>query len=137
MPTYEYECTKCGKEFDYFQSIKEPAKDTCEACGGALIKLLSAGTGLIFKGSGFYITDYKGKSGSEGGARDSGGAKDSGGSKSESKSSDSGSGSGDSSKAGSSKSEGASKGGGESKSSDSASSSPSKPSGSGAAKSGD
>lgn len=59
MPTYEYECTKCGKHSEYFQSIKEAPKTECEHCGGKLTKLLSAGSGLIFKGSGFYITDYK------------------------------------------------------------------------------
>ena len=59
MPTYEYQCTKCNEHFEYFQSIKDAPKKTCEACGGDLTKLLSAGTGLIFKGSGFYITDYK------------------------------------------------------------------------------
>ena len=59
MPTYEYQCTKCEQEFEYFQSIKEEPKTVCEKCGGNLVKLLSGGTGLIFKGSGFYITDYK------------------------------------------------------------------------------
>jgi putative FmdB family regulatory protein len=67
MPTYEYECTKCGGQFEYLQSIKDAPKDVCEQCGGELVKLLSAGTGLIFKGSGFYITDYKAKSGDESG----------------------------------------------------------------------
>jgi len=61
MPTYEYECRKCGEHFEYFQSIKDSPKTTCEKCGGELSKLLSAGSGLIFKGSGFYITDYKDK----------------------------------------------------------------------------
>ena len=64
MPTYEYECEKCGKIFDYFQSFSEEPKKTCEECGGKLRKLMSAGTGLIFKGNGFYITDYKNKSAS-------------------------------------------------------------------------
>lgn len=59
MPTYEYQCEKCGGEFEYFQSMSEPPKQVCEKCGGKLTKLLSAGAGLIFKGSGFYITDYK------------------------------------------------------------------------------
>jgi putative FmdB family regulatory protein len=63
MPTYEYQCDNCGKEFDYFQSMSDSPKTKCEECGGKLTKLLSAGSGLIFKGSGFYITDYK-KSGS-------------------------------------------------------------------------
>lgn len=88
MPTYEYQCRDCGGQFEYFQSISEPPKEKCEKCGGSLTKLLSAGTGLIFKGSGFYITDYKG-SGSTGSA--SGEKKSSGGegTKSESKGSDS------------------------------------------------
>lgn len=88
MPTYEYECTKCGEQFDYLQSIKEAPKVECEKCGGALTKLLSAGTGLIFKGSGFYITDYKTKSGGEassaGSGDKSGGAKEGSGSESKS-----------------------------------------------------
>ena len=72
MPTYEYACDKCGQQFDIFQSIKDAPKTTCEKCGGHLTKLLSAGSGLIFKGSGFYITDYKagnnnGRSDREGG----------------------------------------------------------------------
>lgn len=63
MPTYEYECRACGGHFEYFHSIAEPPKTTCEACGGELSRLIGGGAGLIFKGSGFYITDYK-KSGS-------------------------------------------------------------------------
>jgi putative FmdB family regulatory protein len=63
MPTYEYDCEGCGQNFEYFQSMSEPAKATCEQCGGTLRKLLSAGAGLIFKGSGFYITDYKNSGG--------------------------------------------------------------------------
>ncbi len=63
MPTYEYECSGCGGQFEFFQTMSEKPKETCETCGGKLTKLLSAGTGLIFKGSGFYITDYKTKSG--------------------------------------------------------------------------
>ncbi len=59
MPTYEYECKTCGEHFEYFQGISEDPKTTCEKCHGPLVKLVSAGTGLIFKGSGFYITDYK------------------------------------------------------------------------------
>ncbi|MCX7018669.1 MAG: FmdB family zinc ribbon protein [bacterium] len=66
MPTYEYECQDCGEHFEYFQSIKAAPKTKCEACGGRLQRLLSAGSGLIFKGSGFYITDYKKSDGSAG-----------------------------------------------------------------------
>jgi len=67
MPTYEYECTKCKKTFDAFQSMKDDAYKTCpkEKCRmktwgkGKVKRLLGAGAGLIFKGSGFYITDYR------------------------------------------------------------------------------
>ncbi len=66
MPTYEYICEKCGEEFEYFQSITEEPKGTCERCGGRLERMVGAGGGLIFKGSGFYITDYKRDNGSSG-----------------------------------------------------------------------
>ncbi|AXA37097.1 MAG: zinc ribbon domain-containing protein [Candidatus Hydrogenedentota bacterium] len=59
MPTYEYACTSCGEEFEYFQRMSEEPKKVCEKCGGRLERLVSSGSGLIFKGSGFYITDYK------------------------------------------------------------------------------
>ena len=61
MPTYEYQCKRCGKEFEYFQKVSDEPKQVCENCGGELIRLISSGAGLIFKGSGFYITDYKKK----------------------------------------------------------------------------
>lgn len=59
MPTYEYECGKCGHHFELFQSMKEPAKKTCPQCKGRVRRLISGGAGLIFKGSGFYATDYR------------------------------------------------------------------------------
>jgi putative FmdB family regulatory protein len=67
MPTYEYECAKCKKNFDAFQSMKDAAFTTCpkDKCSmktwgkGKVKRLLGAGAGLIFKGSGFYITDYR------------------------------------------------------------------------------
>jgi putative FmdB family regulatory protein len=67
MPTYEYQCEKCKKQFDLFQSMKDNALTTCpkEQCRmktwgkGKVKRLLGAGAGLIFKGSGFYITDYR------------------------------------------------------------------------------
>jgi len=67
MPTYEYHCEKCGKNFDAYQSMKDDAFGTCpkELCRkktwgkGKVKRLLGAGAGLIFKGSGFYITDYR------------------------------------------------------------------------------
>ena len=61
MPTYEYQCLNCGHKVEYFQSMKEPPRTVCPRCQGRLTRLVSSGTGLIFKGSGFYITDYKHK----------------------------------------------------------------------------
>lgn len=58
MPTYHYRCKKCGKEFEIFHSISEAVK-RCPECGGVLEKLIVPNAGLIFKGSGFYSTDYK------------------------------------------------------------------------------
>lgn len=61
MPTYEYRCGKCGYKFSQFQKITEPALSECPRCWGkdCVERLISGGGGLIFKGSGFYITDYK------------------------------------------------------------------------------
>jgi len=62
MPTYEYKCDACGSEFERFQSITAPAVKTCPKCGKKKVRrLISAGGGMIFKGSGFYITDYRDK----------------------------------------------------------------------------
>ena len=61
MPTYEYQCLDCKRKVEYFQSMKEAPRTKCTRCGGRLVRLVSTGTGLIFKGSGFYITDYKHK----------------------------------------------------------------------------
>src|SRR6185295_3631744 len=62
MPTYEYVCTKCGHQFEQFQSMRDEALKKCPKCGKkALKRLVGGGAGLIFKGSGFYITDYKNK----------------------------------------------------------------------------
>ena len=62
MPTYEYQCLKCKKRFDHLQKITDDPLKRCIHCGGRVERLISAGTGLIFKGTGFYITDYKKKS---------------------------------------------------------------------------
>lgn len=61
MPTYEYECAKCGKTFEVFQSMKDDPLKTCPntKCKGKVKRLIGTGAGLIFKGSGFYITDYR------------------------------------------------------------------------------
>jgi putative FmdB family regulatory protein len=58
MPTYEYRCDK-GHEFEVFQRMSEPPVEKCIHCGAKAERLLSAGAGLLFKGSGFYITDYR------------------------------------------------------------------------------
>ena len=63
MPTYEYKCNACGHEFEAFQSIKDDPLTTCPRCGKDEVqRLISPGGGLIFKGSGFYITDYRSSS---------------------------------------------------------------------------
>jgi putative FmdB family regulatory protein len=109
MPTYEYVCEKCGRTFEAFQRMTEEPLKTCidQACGGSVHRLLSGGAGFIFKGAGFYATDYRSdsykkaaekdkgsgsssssgssspgaatkKSGDKGGSKDSGGASDKG-----------------------------------------------------------
>ena len=62
MPTYEYECKKCGITFEKFQNITEKPIEKCPECGGSVRRLISAGAGVIFKGSGFYSTDYRSES---------------------------------------------------------------------------
>ena len=59
MPTYEYFCTSCGFEFEEFQSIASEPISVCPKCNAHVQRKISGGSGLIFKGSGFYITDYK------------------------------------------------------------------------------
>ena len=61
MPTYEYECTSCGHTFDAFQKMSDSPLTTCPKCKKGLRRLISSGAGIIFKGSGFYATDYKKK----------------------------------------------------------------------------
>lgn len=63
MPTYGYACQQCGHEFDAFQSITARPLRKCPACGQtALKRLIGTGAGIIFKGSGFYETDYRSES---------------------------------------------------------------------------
>ena len=72
MPTYDYVCDECGHKFDVFQSIKDPVLTTCPSCGDErLRRLIGAGAGIIFKGSGFYETDYKRSRASSGGSKKS------------------------------------------------------------------
>ena len=59
MPTYEYKCLDCEVGFDRFQSITEDPIRECPECGGKVKRLISGGAGFIFKGTGFYITDYR------------------------------------------------------------------------------
>ena len=59
MPTYEYECMECGQRFEKFQGIKDKSLKKCPKCGGRVKRLIGTGTTVIFKGSGFYHTDYK------------------------------------------------------------------------------
>ena len=60
MPTYEYACTECGKHIEVVQSMSDAPLDTCATCGGKLRKVFSP-IGIVFKGSGFYRTDSRGK----------------------------------------------------------------------------
>jgi putative FmdB family regulatory protein len=60
MPTYEYACTECGERTEVVQSFSDPPLTTCPVCGGAVRKVFSP-VGIVFKGSGFYRTDSRGK----------------------------------------------------------------------------
>ena len=62
MPTYEYKCEDCEEQFEFFQKMTEEPVKVCPMCGGDLQRLISGGIGVIFKGSGFYTTDYKNSS---------------------------------------------------------------------------
>ena len=67
MPTYDYKCSDCGHTFEELQSMKEDALVLCPKCGKkTLVRLIGGGGGMIFKGSGFYLTDYKGGSSGKG-----------------------------------------------------------------------
>ena len=59
MPTYDYQCEKCGHQFEVFQRMSDRPKRTCPECKGRVRRLIGTGAGLLFKGSGFYITDYR------------------------------------------------------------------------------
>jgi putative FmdB family regulatory protein len=83
MPTYEYHCEKCGHEFEARHSISAPALKICpeDLCArkkwgrGRVVKKISAGTGLLFKGGGFYITDYRSEGYKQAAKKDSAPAK--------------------------------------------------------------
>jgi len=59
MPTYEYACDKCGHKYEKFQSMSSDPDTLCPRCEGPVKRLIGTGAGVIFKGSGFYQTDYK------------------------------------------------------------------------------
>jgi putative FmdB family regulatory protein len=62
MPTYEYKCTECNHVFEVFQKMSDEPLKECPNCKGVIRRLIGSGAGTIFKGSGFYQTDYKNKS---------------------------------------------------------------------------
>lgn len=79
MPTYDYACEKCGHKFEEFQSITAKTLRKCPACGKlALKRLIGAGAGIIFKGSGFYQTDYRSDSYKNAATKENGGSKKTG-----------------------------------------------------------
>lgn len=74
MPTYQYVCNDCGHQFEEFQSISELPLTACPECKGHVERVISGGAGFLFKGSGFYITDYRSKSYKEAAKKESGGS---------------------------------------------------------------
>ncbi len=87
MPTYEYRCENCGNEIEVLQSMKDAPLTKCPKCGEeTLKKMISGGAGLIFKGSGFYLTDYKNKTSTNSNTSSSGSAAKTPDTKTESKS---------------------------------------------------
>lgn len=73
MPTYEYRCTTCGHLFEKFQKMSDEPGAPCPSCGEPAERRMSSGAGLLFKGSGFYITDYRGSSYKKAAESDAGG----------------------------------------------------------------
>ena len=79
MPTYDYRCSKCKHRFELFHSISDDTVKRCPKCKAKATRVPSGGAGLLFKGSGFYITDYRSASYKERAKQESGGGGDSGG----------------------------------------------------------
>ncbi|MBN1499120.1 MAG: hypothetical protein JW982_03115 [Spirochaetes bacterium] len=63
MPTYDYECNECGHVFEVFQTMSAEPVSVCEKCNGTVRRLISGGSGVIFKGSGYYVKDAKASQG--------------------------------------------------------------------------
>jgi len=61
MPNYEYQCKVCGKHLTKYQNMSDVPLKICPSCGGELVRLFSGGGGVIYKGEGFYVNDYKKK----------------------------------------------------------------------------
>lgn len=59
MPTYDYQCKECSHEFEAFQSMSDDPLKDCPECGKEVKRIIGGGSGIIFKGSGFYVTDSK------------------------------------------------------------------------------
>ena len=76
MPTYDYECNSCGASFEIFQSMSDEPVSVCPDCGGDVRRLIGGGAGIIFKGSGFYVTDNKRKAASSTTSPSAGGSAD-------------------------------------------------------------
>lgn len=77
MPNYDYQCKECGHTFEVFQKMSDPKLEDCpqDGCAGKVRRLLGTGSGLIFKGSGFYQTDYRSDSYKKGQSKESSGSK--------------------------------------------------------------
>jgi len=74
MPTYEYRCPECGNEFEKFGRMSDPPVQECPRCNAEAQRKISGGAGLVFKGSGFYITDYRGEGYKKAAESDKGGS---------------------------------------------------------------
>ncbi|MCL2834570.1 MAG: zinc ribbon domain-containing protein [Treponema sp.] len=77
MPTYEYECKSCKHTFDVFQAISDEPVKICPKCGKKVRRLINGGSGIIFKGHGFYVTDHTSSSNHGGGSHTHGSSRDS------------------------------------------------------------
>jgi putative FmdB family regulatory protein len=79
VPTYDYRCTKCGHRFEVFHGIKDESVRRCPRCKAKAVRVPAGGAGILFKGSGFYITDYRSKTYRERAKQEGGGSGGGGG----------------------------------------------------------